>query len=136
MVLIAVILIRRVEIVKERTYFTILSPQAQEVWREGEIREIRWASFGIKKVRIALAISGYDKGFLGDDGNEFVIAAKPGKYTWKIPSGFVTGFGIPKTEDMRIRFYDALDGQILGECRFTIQGAHPIYFKEKYLIRG
>jgi hypothetical protein len=31
---------------------------------------------------------------------------------------------------MRIRFYDALDGQILGERRFTIQGAHPIYFKE------
>jgi hypothetical protein len=112
--MIAVVLMRRFEIIKEKTYFTILSPRAQEVWREGEIREIRWASFGIKKVRIALAIGGHDKGFLGDDGNEFVISAKPGKYTWKIPSGFVTGFSITKTEDMRIRFYDALDDRFWG----------------------
>jgi hypothetical protein len=120
---IAMVFMRRVEIIKEKTYFIILSPQAQEVWREGEIREIRWASFGIEKVRIALAIGGHDKGHLGEERNEFIIDAKPGKYTWKIPPGFVTGFGIDKTEDMRIRFYDTLDHQVLGECRFTIQGA-------------
>ena len=28
-----------------------------------------------------------------------------------------------KTEDMQIYFYDASDDQVLGKCRFTIQGA-------------
>jgi len=120
---ITVALMRKVEIIKGKTYFTILSPQAQEVWTEGDTREICWNSFGVERVRIALAIGGHDKGFLGEERNDFSIDTKPGKYTWKIPYGFVTGFGIPKTEDMRIRFYDTLDNRILGECRFTIQGA-------------
>lgn len=28
-----------------------------------------------------------------------------------------------KTEDIQIYFYDASDDQVLGKCRFTIQGA-------------
>jgi hypothetical protein len=114
----------RSEVTKDKPYIEILSPRAKEVWTEGDIREICWNSFGVEKVRIALAIGGHDKGHLGEERNEFVIDAKPGKYTWKIPPGFVTGFGIIKTEDMQICFYDALDDQVLGVCRFTIQGAN------------
>jgi hypothetical protein len=121
---VAVVFIERSEVIKDKPYIEILSPRAKEVWTEGDIREICWNSFGVEKVRIALAIGGHDKGHLGDERNGFVIDAKPGKYTWKIPPGFVTGFGIDKTEDMQICFYNVPDDQVLGVCRFTIQGAN------------
>lgn len=46
--------------IKDKPYIEILSPRAEEVWTEGDIREICWNSFGVEKVRIALAIGGHD----------------------------------------------------------------------------
>jgi hypothetical protein len=49
----------RSEVTKDKPYIEILSPRSEEVWTEGDIREIRWNSFGVEKVRIALAIGGH-----------------------------------------------------------------------------
>ena len=109
-------------LIKDNPYIKILSPQAHEVWIEGEVREIRWNSFGIDKVRIALAIGGHDKGHLGDERNNFIIDAKQKKYTWKISPGFVTNFGITRSDEVQIAFFNASNDQTLGKCIFTIQG--------------
>ena len=111
-------------LIENNPYIKILSPQAHEVWTEGDIREIRWNAFSINKVRIALAIGGHDKGHLGDDRNDFIIDAKQEKYTWKIPPGFVTDFGITRSDEVRIAFFDASNDQALESCNFTIQGTN------------
>jgi len=111
-------------LIEDNPYIKILSPQAHEVWTEGDIREIRWNSFNINKVRIALAIGGHDKGHLGDGRNDFIIDAKQEKYTWKIPPGFVTDFGITRSDDVQISFFDASNDQALERCNFTIQGTN------------
>jgi len=54
----AVVIISRFKMTKDKPYIEILSPRAGEVWIEGEIREVCWNSFGVEKVRIALAIGG------------------------------------------------------------------------------
>ncbi|MDP2944875.1 MAG: hypothetical protein Q8N86_00745 [Atribacterota bacterium] len=111
-------------LIEDNPYIKILSPQAHEVWTEGDIREIRWNSFNINKVRIALAIGGHDKGHLGDERNDFIIDAKQEKYTWKIPPGFVTDFGIIRSDEVQISFFDASNDQALERCNFTIQGTN------------
>ena len=53
-------------------------------------------------------------------GNDFCI--KGGGFTMKFPPGFVTDFGITRSDEVQISFFDASNNQTLAKCNFTIQG--------------
>lgn len=98
----------------------LISPQGGEVWTEGETYEIQWESRGVKEVYISIAVGGKERGLL-KEGNR--IDARWGKIYWKIPHGFVTGFGISKSEQVRIMIFDARNSAIHDISRpFTIEG--------------
>jgi len=103
-----------------RPYIEVLSPNGGEVWIEGQTYEITWKSFDIDEVWIGLQMGGKDRGHLGAKQ----IDAKSGKLTWTIPIGFVTGFGISKSDNMRLHIYDAQRHHIhdVSDNYFTIQG--------------
>jgi len=100
----------------------LISPHGGEVWTEGKTYEIRWESQGVDEVYIAAAIGGKDKGLV-ESGGDNKIDARCGKIFWEIPVGFVTGFGIAKSEQARIMIYDARNSTIRDlSGSFTIEG--------------
>ncbi len=101
-------------------FIEVLSPNGGEMWIEGQTYEITWKSLGVDEVWIGLQMGGKDKGHLGEKR----IDAKSGKFTWTIPIGFVTGFGISKSDNMRLHIYDAQHNHIhdASDNNFTIQG--------------
>ena len=103
-------------------HIALLSPQGGEVWKEGKTYEIRWESQGVDKVYIGVAIGGKDKGFVYSQGSP-KIDASCGRILWEIPVGFVTGFGIARSEQVRIMVFDARDSTIRDlSGYFTIEG--------------
>jgi len=102
-------------------FLQIISPRGGEVWTEGETRRIRWRSEGIERVGIAVAVGGKDRGHLTGAGG---IGARSGHFDWTIPGGFVTGFGVPRSDQVRVMVYD-LDRPSLSRVSgpFTIRGA-------------
>lgn len=100
----------------------IITPHGGAVWTEGETYEIRWESQGIDAVYISVAVGGKDKGLLEENGNN-TIDTRQGKIAWQIPIGFVTGFGISQSEQVRIMILDAHDNTIRDlSGYFTIEG--------------
>jgi hypothetical protein len=98
---------------------TLFSPQGGEVWQEGKHYEIRWESQGVDEVYIGVAVGGKDKGILESEGSN----ARCGKLVWEIPVGFVTGFGIARSERVRIMIYDVRNSTIRDlSGYFTIEG--------------
>ncbi|HOK05401.1 MAG TPA: hypothetical protein PK165_04715 [bacterium] len=105
--------------IKEKPYLKLMSPAGGETWREGSSYEIKWKSSGVKKISIQVFTGGHDRGHLA-----FGIDAKNGKYLWKIPEGFITGFGISKSDAVRIRIYDIENPDVFdrNETCFTVEG--------------
>jgi hypothetical protein len=100
-------------------FIKLISPHGGEVWEEGKTYEIRWESRGIDEVYIGVAMGGKDKGLLESEGSN----ARCGKLVWEIPVGFVTGFGIAKSERVRIMIFNAHDRAIRDQSGyFTIEG--------------
>jgi hypothetical protein len=103
-------------------FIKLISPRGGEVWEEGKTYEIRWKSQGVDEVYIAAADAGKDKGLLYSRGSS-KIDAGCGKISWKIPVGFVTGFGPAKSELVRIMIFDTRDNTIRDlSGYFTIEG--------------
>lgn len=95
-------------IVEEQS-INILSPNGGEVWIEGNTYNITWDSSGIEKVDLAVACGGKAWNIA------FGVDAKSGVYSWKIPDGLISGFGIPKSDDMKVRIYDEKNSSIYDE---------------------
>ena len=90
---------------------TVISPNGGEQWVEGKTYDIIWRSSEIEKVRIGAAT---DK----DSSVKhfaFSIAAELEKYSWRIPIGYITSFGIPKSDTARIRISNSLNSNIFDE---------------------
>lgn len=93
----------------EEQSINILSPNGGEVWIEGNTYNITWDSSGIEKVNLAVACGGKAWDIA------FGVGAKSGVYSWKIPDGLISGFGITKSDAMKVRVYDEKNSSIYGE---------------------
>ncbi len=71
-------------------FIAVISPRHGNVWCEGKTYTIKWKSRNVKKVCIEPIIGGHQAGILGNCN----VDAKKGEYIWRIPKGFVSGFGI------------------------------------------
>jgi hypothetical protein len=97
-------------------FIKLISPRGGEVWEEGKAYEIRWEAQGVDEVYIGVAMGGKDKGILESEGSN----ARCGKLVWEIPVGFVTGFGLAKSERVRIMIFDAHDSAIRDQSGYFI----------------
>ena len=76
----------------------VLRPVAGEVWTEGETYTIRWRATGIARVNVGLALGGKDKGHPALD-----LPASTDSLRWQVPDGFVSGFGLQRSDVVRVR---------------------------------
>jgi hypothetical protein len=81
-----------------------VSPVAGDIWVEGRTYTIRWRAEGVDSVNIGLALGGKDKGHAA-----LGIPAAPDSLLWTVPPGFVSGFGLPRSDDVRVRLENARD---------------------------
>jgi len=94
----------------------VLRPQAGEVWTEGESYTIRWRSAAIARVNVGLALGGKDKGHAAFD-----LSAATDSLRWQVPVGFVSGFGLRRSNDVLVRVENAADPtQFADSPRFTV----------------
>jgi hypothetical protein len=94
----------------------ILSPTAGDVWTEGRTYRIRWRADGIDRVNVGVALGGKDMGHLA-----LALPASRDSLEWHIPPGFVSGFGIRRSDQMRVRIEDAGDpARYADSSSFTI----------------
>jgi hypothetical protein len=94
----------------------VLRPAAGEVWTEGQSYTIRWRAVGIARLNVGLALGGKDKGHAGLD-----LPGSSDSLRWRVPDGFVSGFGLRRSSDIRVRVEDARDPTRFAESQsFTI----------------
>jgi hypothetical protein len=96
----------------------LLSPQAGDTLVEGETYVIRWSAPAGMRINLGAAMGGKDKGML------LVGApAQPESLVWKVPVGFVTGFGVASSDQVRLRLEDADSaGHYVEAGPFTVGG--------------
>jgi hypothetical protein len=96
----------------------LLSPQAGDTLVEGETYVIRWSAPAGMRIDLGAAMGGKDKGML------LVGApAQPESLVWKLPVGFVTGFGVASSDQVRLRLEDADSaGHFVEAGPFTVRG--------------
>jgi len=77
-------------------------PRAGDTLVEGRSYVIRWSAPVGMRVSLGLVMGGKDRGML-------VVAApaETDSLAWKVPVGFVTGFGITSSDQVRLRLEDA-----------------------------
>jgi len=98
----------------------ILSPLPGDTLVEGSVYVIRWRATGVPRINLGAAMGGHDKGYLLLDA-----PAAPDSLAWQVPAGFVTGFGVSASSDIRLRLEDAGDPNHYVEAGpFTIVGNH------------
>ena len=109
---------------------TILFPKTGNICFEGEFCPIVWKSTFKGPICIESAIGGHDTGIL----NDCATPASRGFYLWYIPKGYVTYFGIPGSDDVRVVLYPKGSDHLTFSQEFTVQGrpqqGHPIFLKE------
>ena len=94
----------------------VLRPAAGDIWTEGESYTIRWRVAGTARVNVGFALGGKDKGHAALD-----LPASTDSLRWRVPSGFVSGFGLQRSDDARVRVEDARDPTRFAESpAFTI----------------
>ena len=99
--------------------YRIDAPRAGVLWREGETHVIRWTRAYPGPVNVGAAVGGKDKGHLS-----FAIPAGTDSLEWRIPVGFVTGFGPERSDAVRIRVESSDDPRIgVESAPFTIAAA-------------
>jgi len=96
----------------------LLSPQAGDTLVEGETYVIRWSAPAGMRIDLGAAMGGKDKGML------LVGApAQPESLVWKLPVGFVTGFGVASSDQVHLRLEDADSAAHYVEAGpFTVRG--------------
>lgn len=110
-------------IAAEEKVIEIIAPKAGAVYKEGEVCHIEWHAEGIKKISIAVAVGGKDRGLLESKGGKYFFDAQKGFFEWVIPEGFVTSFGVEERDNVRVMIFDAEDPetQVISDY-FTIKG--------------
>jgi hypothetical protein len=101
-----------------RTSLALLSPRAGDTLIEGCSYVIRWSAPAGDRINLGAAMGGKDKGML------LVNApARPESLVWRVPAGFVTGFGVPSSDRIRLRLEDADSaGRYVETGPFTVVG--------------
>jgi hypothetical protein len=96
----------------------LLSPRAGDTLMEGHTYVIRWSAPSHMRINLGAAMGGKDKGML------LVRApARPDSLVWKVPVGFVTGFGVKSSDQVRLRLEDADSaGRYIEAGPFTVVG--------------
>lgn len=96
----------------------VLSPAAGDTLLEGRSYVIRWSAPAGMRINLGLAMGGKDRGML------LVHApARPDTLVWSVPIGFVTGFGITSSDQVRLRLEDADSaGRFVDAGPFTVAG--------------
>src|SRR3954464_1268059 len=95
----------------------VLRPAAGEIWTEGRPYTIRWRATGIARVDVELALGGKDKGHVALD-----LPGSVDSLRWVVPEGFVSGFGLTSSDQVRVRVENAADPAQFGDSPpFTIQ---------------
>jgi hypothetical protein len=94
----------------------VLRPASGDIWAEGKIYTIRWRSNGSARVSVGLAIGGKDKGHVAFD-----LPSATDSLRWQVPVGFVSGFGLQRSDHARVRIEDAGDPSHFADSpAFTI----------------
>jgi hypothetical protein len=94
----------------------VLRPAAGDVWIEGNTYTIRWRATGITRLNVGLALGGKDKGHAALN-----LPASTDSLRWHVPIGFVSGFGIDRSDNARVRVEDTHDPQRFADSpSFTI----------------
>ncbi|AEA33348.1 GPI anchored serine-threonine rich family protein [Hippea maritima] len=79
----------------------IISPKKGNVWHEGKTYTIKWKSLDEGVICIAILIGGHYAGVINDCDS----CASQGKFKWRIPNGFVSGFGKNSDNYVRVVLY-------------------------------
>ena len=97
----------------------VISPEKGAVWWEGQTYSIRWKGGGDGNICISVLLGGKDKGII----NDCHTPGAAGSYSWFIPRGFVTGFGISREDGARVcLFYPGTPSRYVCSPYFTIAG--------------
>jgi hypothetical protein len=101
-VLVLVVACPRPEQHASKPAFALRAPSAGDTLVEGRTYTIRWASTPARRINLGAVMGGHDKGFL-------LVNAPPGldSLVWTVPIGFVTGFGPPSSDQVRLRLENA-----------------------------
>ena len=96
----------------------LLAPRAGDTLVEGRSYVIRWSAPVGMRISLGLATGGKDRGML------LVNApAEPDSLVWKVPVGFVTGFGVKSLDQVRLRLEQADSaGRYVEAGPFTVTG--------------
>ena len=101
-----------------RIAFAITAPRAGDTLVEGRAYVIRWMAPDTMRINLGAAMGGKDKGLLVTNA-----PAAPDSVVWAIPMGFVTGFGISSSDQVRLRMENARDPNQWTEAGpFTVTG--------------
>lgn len=94
-------------------------PSTGDTLVEGQTYTIRWVSASGRRINLGAVMGGHDKGQLLTNARSGVDSL-----VWTVPLGFVTGFGVPSSNQMRLRleYADSLD-QWVETGPFIITGA-------------
>jgi hypothetical protein len=99
--------------------FALLSPKHGDTLVEGRGYVIRWRAPDNFHINLGAVMGGKDRGMLFSSR-----AATPDSLVWNVPIGFVTGFGIPSADNVRLRLENAdSSDQWVEAGPFTITGA-------------
>lgn len=97
----------------------IIFPSKNTILVEGKQYTIKWKSDVEGKACISVLMGGKDRGIINDCQTDF----SEGQYSWKIPEGFVTGFGINMDRNMRIAIFKKENPEnIFYSDYFTVSG--------------
>ena len=96
-----------------------LFPSTGDTLVEGRTYTIRWVSAPGRPINLGAVMGGHDKGQLLTNASTGIDSL-----IWTVPIGFVTGFGVPSSDQMRLRleYADSLD-QWVETGAFIITGA-------------
>ena len=94
-------------------------PSTGDTLVEGQTYTIRWVSAPGRRINLGAVMGGHDKGFLLTNA-----LAGVDSLVWTVPLGFVTGFGVSSSNQMRLRleYADSLD-EWVETGPFIITGA-------------
>jgi hypothetical protein len=106
---------------KQIEKLALVSPGAGDTLVEGRTYVIRWTAGSVRHINIGAAMGGHDKGLILNNA-----PAHPDSLSWKVPIGFVTGFGPRSSNQIRLRLENADSTDQWVESKpFVITGAAP-----------
>ena len=98
------------EEVTKPTGITVLSPKPGQRYIEGSTYYIKWEAPSVELVNIEARMSGRDMGHIAGK-----IPSELGTYKWVIPKGYISGFGLDKSDEMFIRVTSTDDHTVYDE---------------------